>query len=107
VPLVFLGAFLMQFMVQGAWGVVPAHINELSPGSLRGLFPGFAYQIGVLLASGIAYFEARLAETTSYGQALTYSMLTVLVIGAFVIGLGPENRGVQFVRQPLPKAEAA
>ena len=107
IPLVFLGAFLMQFMVQGAWGVVPAHINELSPGSLRGLFPGFAYQIGVLFASGIAYFEARLAETTSYGHALTYSMLAVLAIGAFVIAFGPENRGVNFVRERERLPEAA
>ena len=57
-PLMVLGAFLMQFMVQGAWGVIPAHINELSPGALRGFFPGFAYQLGVLLASGITYLEA-------------------------------------------------
>ena len=40
------GAFLMQFAVQGAWGVVPAHLNELSPEDMRGTFPGFAYQIG-------------------------------------------------------------
>ena len=47
-----LGAFLMQFMVQGAWGVIPAHLTELSPPEVRGLFSGLAYQIGVLLASG-------------------------------------------------------
>src|SRR5437764_1450653 len=58
VPMIFFGAFLMQFMVQGAWGVIPAHINELSPGSLRGFFPGFAYQMGVLCASGISYVES-------------------------------------------------
>lgn len=56
------GAFAMQFMVQGAWGVVPAHINELSPDELRGFFPGFAYQMGVLCASGVAYFQSILAE---------------------------------------------
>src|SRR5262249_26042654 len=64
------GAFLMQFMVQGAWGVIPAHINELSPGSLRGFFPGFAYQLGVLFASSITYVEAVLGEHFSYAQAM-------------------------------------
>ena len=54
-PLILLGAFLMQMMVQGAWGVIPAQLNELSPPQLRGFFPGFAYQIGVLIASSIAY----------------------------------------------------
>ena len=49
VPLIIPAAFLMQFMVQGAWGVIPVHLNELSPGELRGFFPGFAYQLGVLL----------------------------------------------------------
>ena len=95
-PLIFLGAFLMQFMVQGAWGVIPAHINELAPKTARGFFPGFAYQTGVLCASGISYLEARMAESMSYQRALTISMLTVLFIGAFVIGLGPEERGINF-----------
>src|SRR5919199_1198331 len=54
------GAFLLQFMVQGAWGVIPAHITELSPDSVRGFLPGFAYQCGVLLASSIVYLEALL-----------------------------------------------
>ena len=48
--LIALGGFLMQFFVQGAWGVIPAHINELSPGDLRGFFPGLAYQLGVALS---------------------------------------------------------
>jgi SHS family lactate transporter-like MFS transporter len=59
------GAFAMQFMVQGAWGVVPAHLTELSPAQVRGLFPGLAYQLGVLLASGAPYFEARDSQRTS------------------------------------------
>ena len=53
VLLILPAAFLMQFMVQGAWGVIPVHLNELSPGELRGFFPGFAYQLGVLFASSI------------------------------------------------------
>ena len=59
VPLILVGGFLMQFMVQGAWGVIPAHINELSPDQLRGFFPGLAYQFGVLLAAGSPYIQAR------------------------------------------------
>src|ERR1051325_8302958 len=48
--LLVLGGFLMQFMVQGAWGIIPAHLSELAPDSVRGFLPGFAYQCGVLMA---------------------------------------------------------
>jgi len=103
-PLIFLGAFLMQFMIQGAWGVIPAHINELAPSSSRGFFPGFAYQTGVLLASSISYIEARMGESMSYQHALTYSMVVVMIIAAFVIGFGPERKGVHFVKEQLVEA---
>ncbi|HEY5369861.1 MAG TPA: MFS transporter [Hanamia sp.] len=93
---VALGAFAMQFMVQGAWGIIPAHINELSPGPLRGFFPGFAYQLGVLIASSIAYFEALLAEHLSYAASMEILAGSVLVLGAVVILAGPEARGIQF-----------
>jgi SHS family lactate transporter-like MFS transporter len=89
----------MQFMVQGAWGVVPAHINELSPGALRGFFPGFAYQLGVLIASGIAYIEALLAEYVSYATSMAILAGSVLAIGAVVILAGPEARGVHFLTE--------
>jgi MFS transporter, SHS family, lactate transporter len=95
-PLIVLGAFLMQFMVQGAWGVIPAHINELSPGALRGFFPGFAYQLGVLLASGITYLEAVLGEHFTYAAAMGLLAAGVLMLAAMVIGLGPEAKGVSF-----------
>ncbi len=95
-PLIVLGAFLMQFMVQGAWGVIPAHLNELSPGSLRGFFPGFAYQLGVLAASSITYIEAVLGEHFSYAQAMGLLAAAVLLIDALVIALGPEAKGVSF-----------
>jgi SHS family lactate transporter-like MFS transporter len=94
--LVTLGAFLMQFMVQGAWGVIPAHINELSPGALRGFFPGFAYQLGVLCASSIGYVEAVVGEHFSYTQSMGILAATVLLVGAAVIALGPEAHGVKF-----------
>src|SRR5947199_6213317 len=88
---ILVGVFLMQFCVQGAWGVIPAHINELSPNHLRGFFPGFAYQLGVLCASSITFIEAVLGEHFTYGQAMGVLAATVLVLGLIVIALGPEN----------------
>ena len=64
------GAFLMQFMVQGAWGIIPAHLSELSPDSVRGFLPGFAYQCGVLLAGSVAYIEALLTNKMSFATAM-------------------------------------
>lgn len=90
------GGFLMQFMVQGAWGVIPAHINELSPGELRGFFPGFAYQIGVLFASSISYIEPLLGERFSYTQSMGLLAAAVLSLAAVVVYFGPEARGVRF-----------
>ena len=97
--LLVLGAFLIQFMVQGAWGVIPAHINELSPSSLRGFFPGFAYQLGVLCASSIGYVEAVLGEHFSYTQSMGILAATVLLVGAAVIALGPEAHAVSFGKE--------
>jgi SHS family lactate transporter-like MFS transporter len=91
------GAFLMQFMVQGAWGVIPAHLNELAPAALRGVFPGFAYQLGVLLASAVEVIEAALAERIGYRGALAAVALVVLALGALVIAAGPEARGRSFL----------
>src|SRR3954466_4815227 len=76
-----IGAFAMQFMVQGAWGVIPAHITELSPDSVRGFLPGFAYQCGVLLASAVGYLEAGFAKTLSYSTAMAMGALTVSLLG--------------------------
>lgn len=90
------GGFLMQFMVQGAWGVIPAHLSELSPDSVRGFLPGFAYQCGVLLAGSVAYIEALFAQRTSYATAMALTAVTVFSIAAFVTALGPENRGIHF-----------
>lgn len=94
--LIALGAFGMQFMVQGAWGIIPAHINELSPGQVRGFFPGFAYQLGVLIASAVPYIEARLAESLGYATAMEIAAGSVLAIGAVVILVGPEAKGIHF-----------
>src|SRR5579875_387033 len=88
------GAFLMQFMVQGAWGVIPAHLVELSPPAVRGLFPGLAYQIGVLLAANAAYAESLMAVRIGYANALAVVAFTVLTLGAVVIALGREQAGL-------------
>ena len=95
-----IGVFLMQFFVQGAWGVIPAHINELSPGALRGFFPGFAYQLGVMCAASIPYVESALGEIFTYRQSMGLLMTIVFAVAIVVIALGPEARGASFRKQP-------
>jgi SHS family lactate transporter-like MFS transporter len=95
-----LGGFVMQFMVQGAWGVIPVHINELAPDSVRGFIPGFAYQCGVLIAGSVVYIEAELARHMSYARAMAITALTVFVLAAIVAALGRERHGVAFGAAP-------
>jgi SHS family lactate transporter-like MFS transporter len=87
----------MQFMVQGAWGVVPAHLNELSPPAVRGTFPGFAYQIGNLLSSRNGVLQAKIAEQRYGGlfsPVLAWTLLIVATLVAVVTGVGRERKGV-------------
>jgi SHS family lactate transporter-like MFS transporter len=91
-----IGAFLMQFMVQGAWGVIPAHITELSPDSVRGFLPGFAYQCGVLIASSVAYLEAVLATRMSYARSMAIVAVTVFSAAAIIAWLGRERHQIEF-----------
>src|SRR6266705_2737067 len=98
-PLLIVGAFVMQFFVQGAWGVIPAHITELSPDSVRGFLPGFAYQCGVAVASQIPHVQALFAAHATYAQAMALSAATVFIVGAVVAVVGPERRGVAFGRR--------
>jgi len=95
-PLLALGGFLMQFMVQGAWGVVPAHLNELSPPAVRGTFPGLAYQLGNLLASRNAVIQAKLVEqhyNGSYAPVMAWTVLIIATLVAVVTWSGSERRG--------------
>jgi MFS transporter, SHS family, lactate transporter len=94
--LLTLGAFVMQFMVQGAWGVIPAHITELSPDNVRGFLPGFSYQCGALFAGTIAYLQSGYATNHGYANALAISMWVVFAGAIIVVGAGRERRGIQF-----------
>ncbi|MFS8050825.1 MFS transporter [Rhizobium sp. BR 314] len=93
-----IGAFLMQLFVQGAWGIIPVHLNELSPDEVRGTFPGFAYQLGNLLASGNASIQAGLAKRWGgdYALALLVVACIVAVVVAIFAGFGFEKKGVRF-----------
>jgi SHS family lactate transporter-like MFS transporter len=96
VPMLALGGFLMQFMVQGAWGVIPAHLNELSPPAVRGTLPGFAYQLGNFLSSRNSVIQARLAESRysgAYPPVLAWTVLIVASLVAIVTLSGKERRG--------------
>jgi MFS transporter, SHS family, lactate transporter len=99
VGLLITGAFLMQFFVQGAWGVIPAHLSELSPNQIRGFLPGFAYQCGVLLAGSVGALEAIFAEHMSYSTAMAATAAVVFIATAVVAGLGREKKGLEFVQQ--------
>jgi SHS family lactate transporter-like MFS transporter len=101
--LLIAGGFLMQFMVQGAWGVVPVHLNELSPGEFRGTFPGLAYQLGNFAAAYAAQQQAWLAErfhgtNGKPNYALTMAVVECLVFLTiiFLAAIGPEKRGREF-----------
>ncbi|HEX7339075.1 MAG TPA: MFS transporter [Rhodanobacteraceae bacterium] len=94
-----LGAFLIQVMVQGAWGVVPTHLNELSPAAVRGTLPGFAYQLGNLIAAITATAEAWLAHShgNDYAFAMSAWIAVVALLLALLTWLGPEAREVSML----------
>ncbi len=94
--LLIAGAFLMQFMVQAAWGVIPAHLSELSPDSVRGFVPGFAYQCGTLFSSVLVTVQARLAENLSYATTMALTAAVVFIGGSIVAALGRERHGQVF-----------
>lgn len=90
-------AFLMQFMVQGAWGIVPAHLNELSPPSVRAILPGFAYQLGNLATSKMGPWQAGLAEARGgdYAYVLSLTMLVTALALILVTACGREARAIE------------
>ncbi|HVZ99223.1 MAG TPA: MFS transporter [Caulobacterales bacterium] len=90
-----IGVLVLQFMVQGAWGVVPAHLNELSPGEARATFPGFVYQFGNLLAAGVGYLQGWMVEDLHwpYSYALASVGAAAAIYIALLVNLGPEAKG--------------
>jgi MFS transporter, SHS family, lactate transporter len=109
------GSYFMQTGVQGAFGVIPAHLNELSPDAIRSLFPGFVYQLGVLLASPSISFEYLLRNRLGYPWALTIFEIFIIISLLFLFGFGPERLGRSFhlreersgTRHPLNALPAA
>ena len=101
-----IGAFLMQICVQGAWGVIPAHLNELSPASIRATFPGVVYQLGNLLASYNATLQAGIGESMghNYSWALAGVAGTVAVVIAVLVGFGVEAHDVKMGEDVVPEA---
>jgi MFS transporter, SHS family, lactate transporter len=94
--LLCLGSFLMQLMVQGAWGVIPAHLTEMSPDAIRGFYPGVTYQLGNLLASANLPIQESLAATHGYPFALTATIVPVLLAVALLTLIGKDATGIHF-----------
>ena len=96
------GAFFMQFLVQGAWGVIPAHLNELSPPEVRGTFPGFAYQLGNFFAAANLTIQAMLADHFggNYGISMAIISGLIAIAVAGFAGFGPQAKEVEFTHVP-------
>jgi SHS family lactate transporter-like MFS transporter len=94
------GAFLMQVCVQGAWGIIPAHLNEMSPHAVRGLLPGFAYQLGILIAAPTNNLEYALRDRFGYPWALAGFETVNILLLAIIIAMGKEQKGRSFLREP-------
>jgi len=91
-----LGAFLMQVVVQGAWGVIPAHLTELSPDAIRGFYPGVTYQLGNLLAAFNLPIQEHLAASHGYPFALAATIVPVLIAVAVLTLIGKDATGLEF-----------
>jgi MFS transporter, SHS family, lactate transporter len=91
-----LGSFLMQLVVQGAWGVIPAHLTEMSPDAIRGFYPGVTYQLGNLLAAFNLPIQERLAAAHGYPFALAATIVPVLIAVAVLTAIGKDATGIRF-----------
>lgn len=96
-----LGAFLIQVAVQGAWGIVPVHLNELSPPLVRGMFPGFAYQLGNLIASRNLPIQASIAQSHGGNFGLAMAIVAGITVVVLVVwtAIGPERTDVDFLTE--------
>jgi MFS transporter, SHS family, lactate transporter len=104
--LLCLGSFLMQVAVQGAWGVIPAHLTEMSPDAIRGFYPGVTYQLGNCLAAFNLPIQQSLAASHGYPFALTVTIVPVLLAVALLTWFGKEAKGIQFGTTGSATAEA-
>jgi SHS family lactate transporter-like MFS transporter len=104
-----IGAFFIQVSVQGAWGIVPVHLNELSPPEIRATFPGVVYQLGNLIASVNLPIQVAIAEANgnNYGLAMAIVVGTVAVVISLLVAFGPENRGIAMADSHRRDAAAA
>jgi MFS transporter, SHS family, lactate transporter len=91
-----LGSFLMQVVVQGAWGVIPAHLTEMSPDAIRGFYPGVTYQLGNLLAAFNLPIQERLAAAHGYPFALAATIVPVLIAVVLLTAIGKDATGIRF-----------
>src|SRR5205814_175437 len=92
------GSFLMQAGVQGAWGIIPAHLNELAPDAARGLMPGLSYQLGILFAAPVNSIEYALRDHLSYSWAIAAFEIATISLIALALAFGHERKGRSFVR---------
>ena len=89
----------MQAGVQGAWGIIPAHLNELSPDAIRGLMPGLAYQLGILIAAPVNNVVYAMRKPLGYAWALAAFEIANIALLIVVVALGSEQKGKSFARQ--------
>jgi SHS family lactate transporter-like MFS transporter len=94
-PLLALGGFLMQFMVQGAWGIVPAHLAELAPDAVRGFLPGFGYQCGALISGAVPFIQESL-QHHGRPKVMAITCATVFTLAIIIVALGKEQKGIHF-----------
>jgi SHS family lactate transporter-like MFS transporter len=91
-----LSSFLMQVCVQGAWGVIPAHLTEMSPDAVRGFYPGVTYQLGNLIAALNLPIQEAVAERHGYPAAMTWTVLPTLAVVILLSAIGKEAKGIKF-----------
>ena len=91
-----LSSFLMQVCVQGAWGVIPAHLTEMSPDAVRGFYPGVTYQLGNLIAALNLPIQEAIAERHGYPAAMTWTVVPALVVVIALSAVGKEAKGIRF-----------
>ncbi len=101
------GSFVMQFFVQGAWGVIPAHLSEMSPDEIRGFYPGVTYQLGNCFAAFNLPIQEHLAKTHSYTFALAWTIVPVFIAVIILAAVGTEARHVKFGTEESSAAERA